>query len=354
MALYRREKSKVWWIDVTAPNGQRHRVTTRTTNKQLANEFEAKFVTDLYKTQRLGLQGDRRFSEAIKVLLAEKEGKDVYIEYERQLGWWLEQFGDILVKDITKGLILDTIALKEATVSKATCNRYLSALRVCLNLVKKKHGWIEQVPDFFMNQESKGRVRWLKPDEVARLISSLPEHLRGPAVLALATGLRRSVVTGLKWSQVDLVRKVITIDGEHMKNGEDLGIPLSEMAVAVLREQIGKNVENVFTYCGRSFKRCSEKTWDKALEKAGIEDFRWHDLRHTWATLMTQAGVPDAVLMTLGAWKTLSMVRRYAHHATESVRPHAQAVDGALSGVMSQILPHPPTGVNVHPLRRVM
>lgn len=339
MALYRRGSSRVWWIDITDPTGKRHRLSTKTENKQLAVAFEAKFERDLFERIRLGKTNtERTLKDAVDRLLAEKEGKDVTESYRQQLGWWMEQIGQTRkLSEITKDVILDTIAVKAKEASKATCNRYLAALRACLNLACKKLGWIESVPPFFMYEEPKGRTRWLRPDEISRLVNALPEHLQAPAIVALSTGLRRTVVTCLRWEQVDLSRKVITVLGDEMKNGENHAVPLPDVAVDVIRGQIGKHHERVFTYMGRPFDRCSTRTWRDALAAAGIEDFRWHDLRHTWATMLTQSGVPDSVLMTLGCWKSAKMVRRYAHHNVESVRAHTQAIDQILPAATTQL-----------------
>lgn len=341
MALYRRGSSRVWWVDLTDPLGVRHRKSTKTENKQLAEAFEKRFERELYELSMLGKKAERTFKEAVDKLLAERKGKDVAEEYERQLGWWMQQIGpERKLYQIDRQLILETIAIKEREASPATCNRYLAALRACLRLAHKKYEWLDTVPPFFMYEEPKGRTRWLKPDEVMRLLKALPEHLVGPAVVALTTGLRRTVVTGLRWDQVDLVRKVITIEGKRMKNGEDLTIPMPELVMRVVQQQIGKHSERVFTYNGKPFFRCGQRTWDDALAEAGIDDFRWHDMRHTWATMLTQQGVPDAVLMVLGSWKTAKMVKRYAHHNVDSVRAHAAVADEVLSGVTSQILSH--------------
>ncbi len=341
MALYRRGSSKVWWVDLTDPAGVRHRKSTKTENKQLAEAFEKRFERERYEVAMLGKKADRTLKEAVDKLLNERKGKDVAEEYEYQLRWWMDRLGeDRKLYLIDRQTILDTIAIKEKEASPATCNRYLAALRACLRLAHKKYEWINSVPPFFMYEEPKGRTRWLRPDEVLRLLKALPEHLRGPAIVALSTGLRRTVVTGLRWAQVDLVRKVITVEGKDMKNGDDLTIPMPEVVIRVVQQQIGRHDERVFTYNGKPFTRCGQRTWADALERAGIDDFRWHDMRHTWATMLTQQGVPDAVLMVLGSWKTAKMVKRYAHHNVDSVRAHAAVADTMLSGVTSQILSH--------------
>ena len=96
----------------------------------------------------------------------------------------------------------------------------------------------------------------------------------------------------------------------------------------VIEEQRGRHPEWVFTYRGRPFEfKTSTKAWRRALTRAGIENFRWHDLRHTWASWHVQAGTPLAVLQELGGWASLDMVRRYAHFAPEHLAAFADAVE---------------------------
>ncbi len=77
--------------------------------------------------------------------------------------------------------------------------------------------------------------------------------------------------------------------------------------------QMGKHSTYVFSYYGRPIKNSNTKAWRKALKMAGIENFRWHDLRHTWASWHIQQGTPLAVLQELGAWESSEMVQRYAY-----------------------------------------
>ena len=127
-------------------------------------------------------------------------------------------------------------------------------------------------------------MRWITREAAGRLLAELPPHLRAMAKFSLETGLRRANVTGLLWSQVDLVRRTAWIHPDQAKARKAIAVPLSAAAVIVLREQIGKHSERVFTYCGKPVTQVSTKTWYKALKRAGIEEFRWHDLRHTWAS----------------------------------------------------------------------
>ncbi len=99
------------------------------------------------------------------------------------------------------------------------------------------------------------------------------------------------------------------------------------MAMADLRKQIGKHTVRVFTYRGAPVANVNTKAWNAALPRAGIENFKWHDLRHTFATWHRQAGTPTHELQRLGGWKTAAMVDRYAHVAPEALQGAAARLD---------------------------
>jgi integrase len=88
----------------------------------------------------------------------------------------------------------------------------------------------------------------------------------------------------------------------------------------------------VFTYAGKPLARVSTHAWEKALKRAGIENFRWHDLRHTWASWHRRAGTPTHELQRLGGWRTARMVERYAHLAPDDLAQAALRIDPLLEG----------------------
>ena len=101
---------------------------------------------------------------------------------------------------------------------------------------------------------------------------------------------------------------------------------LNKQAIAILKAQIGKNQIYVFTYQGKPVTRCNNHAWQKALKRAGINDFRWHDLRHTWASWHVQNGTPLHELQQLGGWSNYETVLRYAHLSSEHLRVAAERV----------------------------
>jgi integrase len=151
----------------------------------------------------------------------------------------------------------------------------------------------------------------------------LPTHQKQLTRFALATGLRQANVLGLKWSDVDMNRRTAWVHADEAKGGEAIGVPLNDEAEAVLREELGKHPLRVFTFKGKPLGQANTRAWRNALKRAGITNFRWHDLRHVCATWHVMAGTTMAELQEHGAWKSEAMVRRYAHFAPEQLRAAA-------------------------------
>lgn len=117
--------------------------------------------------------------------------------------------------------------------------------------------------------------------------------------------------------------------GEEANNG-DLHVSLNDLAIEVLQRQRGKYLEHVFTYRGKPIRWPNTRGWRTALVRAGIDNFRWHDLRHTWASWLVQHGMPLYDLQEMGGWKSAEMVRRYAHLAPDQMARNAAVIDSLL------------------------
>ncbi len=155
------------------------------------------------------------------------------------------------------------------------------------------------------------------------------------AAFSLATGLRAANVTGLQWQQVDLTRQLAWIHPDQAKARRAIAVPLNAEAMALVRKQVGKHPTYVFSFRGKRIKQVSTKAWYQALERAGIQDFRWHDLRHCWASWHVQNGTPLFALQELGGWESPEMVRRYAHLAADHLAPYAERL-GAVRAVAEE------------------
>jgi integrase len=136
----------------------------------------------------------------------------------------------------------------------------------------------------------------------------------------------------LEWSRVDLERRLAWIHADQAKARRPIHVSLNSTAVEVLVRQVGKRPERVFTFNGKPVAWANTRAWREALKRAGIEDFRWHDLRHTRASWLVQRGTPANVLQEMGAWAPEGMVRRYAHLAPAHLAEHAEWIAGLVGG----------------------
>ena len=233
-------------------------------------------------------------------------------------GKYLHEINRELIDHITRSRLSEG-------VSNATVNRMLEVLRATLNAAHKQWEWIDKVPHVRMLNEAKRRVRYLTQEQVARLLSELPEHLRHIVVFAVSTGLRKTNVTRLRWDQVDLDRKVAWIHPDQAKT-KAIAVPLNVDAIDILKSQQNVHPDFVFTYKGKPVKEANTKAWKEALKRAGIENFRFHDLRHTWESWHVQNGTPLHTLQEMGAWESPEIVRRYAHLSAERLSPYSNNV----------------------------
>ena len=220
-------------------------------------------------------------------------------------------------------------------VSAATVNRVIGVLNAVLNSAVEGE-LIPRAPKRKRLKVATRRVRWLTQGQAKTLLAVLPKHMADMAQFSLETGLRRGNVTGLQWSQVDLERRIAWVHPDQAKAGKAIAVPLSASAVEVIKRQKWSKREpafaqSVFVYEGRQIFQTSTAAWQKGLARAGIEDFHWHDLRHTWASWHVQRGTPLQVLKELGGWRTMEMVQRYAHLAADPVKRAAGRISERLA-----------------------
>jgi integrase len=205
-------------------------------------------------------------------------------------------------------------------------NLRLAVIRNLLRMARDEWQWIDGVPRVRLLPVNNARDRWLTPQEADRLLAVAPPHLQALIRFALATGCRAREITGLEWDRVDLKRRTAWLN--QTKNGTPRGVPLNRDAVDVLEAEREKHPVFCFTYRGEPIAwEMTNSAWHTACEKAGISDFRFHDLRHTWASWHRQAGTSCDELKDLGGWKSRVMVDRYAKFATEHLTVAAARIE---------------------------
>ena len=133
-------------------------------------------------------------------------------------------------------------------------------------------------------------------------------------VLALSTGARRMEILGLRWGQADFARRAITL--LETKNSEIRSLPLVGHAFDLMEERAKiRRIDTDLVFPGRRRNRPIDlrTPFETAVKRAGIEDFRWHDLRHSAASYLAMNGATLAEIAEVLGHKTLAMVKRYAH-----------------------------------------
>jgi len=252
-------------------------------------------------------------------------------QQRQQLGWWSDRIGPLRMSDVTPSVIARERDALATQVGPASVNRYLSAIGHVFTIAVTEWEWMDEhpMPKVRRLTEPRGRVRFLDDDERTRLLDacqkSSHQYLYLIVVLALSTGARRSEITRLKWSQVGPGCKRIILT--ETKNGERRVLPLAGRARELMHQHVRQQVVGIeWVFPGRSRRGPAniEKAWQKALKDTGIEDFRFHDLRHSAASYLAMNGASLAEIAEILGHKTLSMVKRYAHlseaHTADVVR----------------------------------
>ena len=357
----------VWHCHFFTPAGKRVRRSLGTADKKQAQELHDKLKAEAWRVEQIGDLPVRTFQECCIRWLHEKEHKKSLDDDKTKIEFFLQHFAGRDIATITADEVQHVVAkmvnrkhyqiwesrrdaairkgkepplYQAKPVSLATKSQHLSFMRSLLRIAANEWGWIKSAPVIKTKKPTSKRIRWLTREEAARLIECMPESFRPVVVFALATGLRRSNILDLEWQQVDMNRKVAWVNPENAKAGKAIGVALNDTACRVLRDQIGKHQRYVFVHsrpgyrsdgtiaaAGRKMRVDDSRAWNIGLKRAGIENFRFHDLRHTWASWLIQSGVPLSVLQEMGGWESIEMVRRYAHLAPNHLTEHARKID---------------------------
>ncbi len=325
MSIYKR--GSIYWIRITAPGGQRIRKSAQTSNRRKAQEYHDKLKAELWRIHKLGEKPRRTWQEATLRWLDERERKADLRHDVEKLRWLHSYFGQLYLDEISRDLIDEVASQKKKGRAAATVNRYLALIRSILRAARDDWEWVDSIPRIKLFKEQRKRVRWITRDDAKKLVDELPAHLADMAAFTLATGLRRSNVTNLRWDQVDRDRSLAWIHPDQSKSRKAISVPLNRDAVSILEDRLGIDPEYVFTYQGKPVFQTSTKAWYAALKRANIKDFRWHDLRHTWASWHVQAGTSLQELMELGGWASYQMVLRYAHLAGGQLAAAAKRIE---------------------------
>jgi integrase len=247
-------------------------------------------------------------------------------------------FGTRPISEISPKLIYEyKNRRRNEDASPSTINRELALMKHAFNLAVREWEWIKENPvtRVSMEKEPPSRDRWLTCEEEEALLSVSPQWLKEIIIFAIESGCRREEILSLTWKDVDIFKKVVTIFAN--KTGDRRTIPLTTKAFDVLKSKekariktgLIKREDFPFSHPGRQKVNFHALRWafEKALRKAKIEDFRFHDLRHTFASRLAQQGVDPYTIQKLMGHKTFTTTARYSHHCAESLRSGINALE---------------------------
>lgn len=322
MEPFRRKDSPYWWVKIARGQGRKPiQKSTGTTDEKKAKEYLVKLTAELWEQDRLGVRPKRSWQQAVNRYVEEKgEGSASHYTDLVHLRWLDAHLGSLNLDQITPDVLRNVQRARRAFRGKtkdkptpATVNRCMAFVGRILRKASLQWDWLDKAPMVPALPEPKIRVCFLTEADIDRLLPQAPEHMRPMIEFALETGLRMSEQLGLRWSQVDLANRTAWLHADQTKARKARSVPLSQKAVEIVRSMLGKHETHIFSYRGAPLLRINGRAWRSVRARAGLPEFRWHDLRHTWATRLVMSGASLQELQELGGWESPEMVRRYAH-----------------------------------------
>ena len=322
-SLYKRNGSGIWWVRFQL-NGLRIQRSSSTSKKAQALRFLAKAMEEErqrqeqgFKRVRFGVLCEEYGRQHLPLLRAKTRANYVgHIEVLKA------HFADRYIDEVRKAHVAELVAhQKRSGLQPATIRRYLATLSSVFSFAERS-GWLAQNPLIRFDRrslpEATPRTRFLSHDEYRRLLAAAGPHLRPIIETAVATGMRLEELLSLKWEHVDLERREVRLI--VTKSKQPRVIPLSDRAVAIIAAAARSAQASPYVFTnpasGSRFKTV-KRAFRTACRRAGVQDMRFHDLRHTFASWAVQSGADLYRLSRILGHTTLQMTARYAHLATE-------------------------------------
>lgn len=335
MGLYRR--GKFFWFTIMQ-DGKRIQVSTRTDNKKLAERIHAKALIEIQEGK--WFEGVKAKSITVSELTERycrnrlKAKSPNTVMRDRTLRKHMEKnFGNYSLAAVTSEMVSDYRQKRyDEGKSVATVNRELAFLRNAYNVAIRHYKWCSKNPvsDIKFDRENNKRDKWLTVEQEEMLLPHLSDRYRDIVRVVLNTGLRQDEILSLTPSQVDLFRKVMIVKG---KGNKIRSIPLNKIAFDILKNRMKtRHINSDLVFPSSEGTKIQRQrlliAFKKAVKKIGVVDFRFHDLRHTFATRLAQSGVVDlyAISKLLGH-NDISTTQRYAHHCPESLRHSVEILE---------------------------
>ncbi len=306
------KRGKIWYIDYRA-GGRRYKEAIGP-SKRLAVSVLAKRRTEIAENRFLDVAKAREttFEQLAEAYMdwawVNKQSAD---RDERSIKTLARWFGGHLITAITPLALEKYKRQRSKEVSGSTVNRELACLK---HMFSKGIAWDmaddNPVKKVRMFKEPPGRIRYLSHDEISRLLEEATQHLKPIIVVALLTGMRKSEILRLTWKDLDFDRQIIHV--RNSKNGEARQIAMSHDVESLLGG-LPRVHTQVFTRADGNPVINIKTCFERAVRLSQIEDFSFHDLRHTFASYMMMNGAELLTVSRILGHKTINMTLRYAH-----------------------------------------
>lgn len=331
--MYRKQGSPFWWIAYRDASGRKVECSTQTTDRAKAALVESEKRAALWHEKQRGIvpQADPLFDEVLAEYLEAASlqrdiSRDIYAG--RSLA---KAFAGRAIRGLTPVDMDQYLEGRRAErIRDSTLKRELAVLKAAINRFnRKRHLTLPNPVAHLGLSEPPGRVRWLAPEQADDLLDAARQNQRAPhladfILLALHTGMRKGEMLQLEWSRVDFRQNLIYLDTQ--KNGQRGSVPLNQVARQALLNRARFRAEQCpaapHVFCDRRGQRLAnvQRAFVSACAAAGLADFHIHDLRHTTAAWLVQAGVPLLEVSHVLRHGSIEMTQRYAHLAPTSAR----------------------------------
>ena len=332
---------------------RRYHIKTLGTNRKEAELYEQKIKT---------LKAENRLNEVLEKkkkipTILVKNFTQKYIDWykSKNKGWektrgtqikrFAERHKNIPLPKINQENIESFISEREKdispyskkTIKKGTVDADIKAIKHFFNKAIEWGYYNQENPakNIAKFNEDNSRMRFIEYEEIQTLLDNCIDHLKPIVQCALLTGMRKSEILNLKWFQVDLNKRLITL---HEQKNKEVGyIYISDELLTIL-SQLKENRKSEYVFTGTNGKKLSsvDKSFKTALRNSGIKDFRFHDLRHTYASLLVKNGVHPMVVKKLMRHKTLDMTMRYSHLSDSDIWNAANKLGDKIFGNRGQ------------------
>jgi site-specific recombinase XerD len=334
-------QSGVWWISYCDGEGKRHREKAgrRAAALDALGRRRLEVREGRYIPPRAGAR--LTFRELALAAMVQKKLRLADLSYETDAGR-LQQLllliGNLPADQLTPARLEETLAhFKQSGLSGSTVNRFHALVSSIFKFaVKAGRLAVNPARQVSRYKENDSRVRWLRDEEEAQLRKAfVADSHEWEFDLALHTGMRRGEQFSLRWkgdTSVDFENKVLTVKGKSGRRH----VTANESAIAALRklEQLSGTHEFVCPDNDGSAKRDWRTWFEDAVEKAGVRDFHWHDLRHTFASRLVMKGIDLRTVQELLGHKSIVQTMKYAHLAQDHRQAAAEKMNkkGGING----------------------